>query len=516
MDKRAVIYARYSSHNQREESIEDQVRICQQKAEDDGYEVIRVYADKAISGTTDKRPDFLRMISHAERHDFTRVYIYKTDRFARSRYDSAIYKSKLRKNGVEVVCACESIPEGPDGIILESVLEGMAEWYSANLSQNVKRGLDGNARKGKANGVTKFGLTINKEGYYEINEPEAQMLRDAAKAWIGGQTLRQIADTICLPFKSLHGKRITPGRLSFAFRDEKYRGVNVWNGIRVEGAIPRVFDEELCKQLDEKIANDGRSRRKKNGAYMLSGILFDRNGNPFWGNSGRNHDGKKYNYYRCYETGETYPQEEVEGKVVLAVSELLSDENLADKVADLVIQAQEDAMCEEVDQEIALEKRLDSIVREINKLIDLVAKTEVTDEIVSKLNALQEDKVEISAELDEVKRRAPILTKDHVLFWLKQAREKKDPRELIPGFVSRVLIDSYLVVVEVNIPGVSPVQVPGSELFSLAEEEGFEPSLPRLWVKRFSRPPHSTTLPPLRIGMIGRYVLPRMNDVHRA
>lgn len=124
---KAVIYARYSSHNQRDASIEDQVRVCREDAERRGDEIVGIYADRAVSGTSDRRDQFQKMIADAERADWDVVYTYKTDRFARSRYDSAIYKSRLRKFGKTIVCSAESIPEGPDGIILESVLEGMAK-----------------------------------------------------------------------------------------------------------------------------------------------------------------------------------------------------------------------------------------------------------------------------------------------------------------------------------------------------------------------------------------------------
>lgn len=151
MAEKAVIYARFSSDKQREESIEDQVRVCSQFAASKGFEIVKTYTDEARSGTNAAgRPGFQKMILDAQAQRWTKVIVYKTDRFARSRYDSAVYKAKLRKCGVEIVTAAESVPDGPDGIILESVLEGMAEYYSANLAQNVKRGMEGNALKCKA------------------------------------------------------------------------------------------------------------------------------------------------------------------------------------------------------------------------------------------------------------------------------------------------------------------------------------------------------------------------------
>ena len=146
-----VIYARYSSDNQREESIEGQLRECNDFAKRNDITIIDSYIDRAFSATTDKRPAFQKMIKDSAKNMFDVIIVQKLDRFARNRYDSARYKAQLRKNGVKVISANENISEGSEGIILESVLEGMAEYYSADLSEKVIRGLTENAMKCKFN-----------------------------------------------------------------------------------------------------------------------------------------------------------------------------------------------------------------------------------------------------------------------------------------------------------------------------------------------------------------------------
>ena len=130
---KAVIYARYSSDNQREESIEGQLRECVAFAERSGFTVLQHYIDRAYSAKTDNRPEFQRMINDSQKKLFDVVIVWKLDRFARNRYDSARYKNQLKKNGIKVLSATESISEGSEGIILESVLEGIAEDYYAEL-----------------------------------------------------------------------------------------------------------------------------------------------------------------------------------------------------------------------------------------------------------------------------------------------------------------------------------------------------------------------------------------------
>lgn len=121
---KAVIYARYSSDNQREESIEGQLRECMEYANYNDIQVMGNYIDRALSAKTDHRPEFQRMIKDSYKHAFDCIIVWKLDRFARNRYDSAHYKNILKKNGVKVVSAKEHIGEGSEGIILEAMLEG--------------------------------------------------------------------------------------------------------------------------------------------------------------------------------------------------------------------------------------------------------------------------------------------------------------------------------------------------------------------------------------------------------
>ena len=153
---KAVIYARYSSDNQREESIEGQLRECMAYCKKNDITVLRTYIDRAMSAKTDHRPDFQRMIKDSAKGLFDVIIVWKLDRFARNRYDSAHYKAQLRKYGVKVLSATENISDGPEGIILESMLEGMAEYYSAELSEKVIRGHTENALSASTTAVRRL------------------------------------------------------------------------------------------------------------------------------------------------------------------------------------------------------------------------------------------------------------------------------------------------------------------------------------------------------------------------
>jgi len=146
------LYARYSSHKQNATSIEAQILEITAFAERLGYNIVEQYIDMAISGKSDDRPEFLRMIEDSSKGKFSKIAVYQLDRLARNRYDSAIYKAKLKKNGVKVLSAKENISDDPAGIVMEGVLESMAEYYSAELSQKVNRNMLLNAEKGLYNG----------------------------------------------------------------------------------------------------------------------------------------------------------------------------------------------------------------------------------------------------------------------------------------------------------------------------------------------------------------------------
>ena len=148
MKSKVVIYARFSSHSQTEQSIEGQLRECYEFAKRNDYVVVNEYIDRAISGMTDNRPAFLQMIEDSKKKEFEYVLVYQLDRFARSRYDSANYKAKLKKNGVRVLSARENISDDASGVLMESVLEGITEYYSKELGQKVKRGINESLIKG--------------------------------------------------------------------------------------------------------------------------------------------------------------------------------------------------------------------------------------------------------------------------------------------------------------------------------------------------------------------------------
>ena len=168
----AVVYARYSSAGQKEQSIDGQLAAAYKYAEAKGYQIVHEYIDRAMTGRNDDRDDFQRMLSDTGKHQFSVIIVWKVDRFGRNREEITFNKYRCKKNGVRVEYVAENMPEGPESVILEAVLEGMAEYYSLQLSQNVKRGLLENAKHHKAvSGTPPLGYKLTEDKHFEVPRP---------------------------------------------------------------------------------------------------------------------------------------------------------------------------------------------------------------------------------------------------------------------------------------------------------------------------------------------------------
>lgn len=214
---------RYSSGSQREESIEDQLRECREYADRNGMTVVGSYIDRALSAKTADRPEFQRMIKDSAKGLFEIVLVWKLDRFSRDRYDSAHYKHILKKNSVKVVSAKEHISEGPEGIILESMLEGYAEFYSAELSEKIHRGQKENALKGKNNGGgIPLGYALDKQTQKLVIDPEtAPLVVEIFTRYADGETVRSMIEDFNPGSYNEEGKAVQHEQLQCAAQKPK-------------------------------------------------------------------------------------------------------------------------------------------------------------------------------------------------------------------------------------------------------------------------------------------------------
>ncbi len=307
-----VIYARYSSHSQRDVSIEQQLRACRAFAERLGIRIVKTYEDRALTGTSDKRPGFQQMIRDARSSGWNYVVVYTLDRFARDRYDSAVYKRQLKNCGVKVLSAMENISDDPTGVLMESLLEGLAEYYSKELSRKVRRGHEDNARKCMVNGMLGLGFCKAPDGRYAINEAEAATVLEAFTRVSNNEPFVSIAEDFnARGIPTRKGRKWTRTSMYHMLTNERYAGVYLYDGMRIPDGIPRIvpqdiFDSVQCILHSKPNARrdpSGRTpqkRRRENGTYLLTGKLFCGHcGSPMIGVSGTSHTAAPHFYYTC-------------------------------------------------------------------------------------------------------------------------------------------------------------------------------------------------------------------------
>ena len=306
---KAVIYARYSSHAQREESIEGQLRVCYDYAKREGIDVIREYIDRAMTATNDQRPSFQEMIASSSGGGFDVVLVYALDRFARDRYDAAVYRKKLKDNGVRIISVTQPIDDSPEGVLIESLLEGLAEYYSKNLARGVMRGMRENALNCKAvGGIVPTGYKVDHSTMtYVIDEKMAPVIRQVFDMYANGSTIVEICNHCnAQGYRTNRGRPFTRNSLSTILKNRKYIGVYKFDDIEIEGGMPVIVDRAVFDRVQERILKGNKAKPRKNDdvEFILTGKLFCGHcSKPMVGTSGTSKDGSTYYYYSCRQHG---------------------------------------------------------------------------------------------------------------------------------------------------------------------------------------------------------------------
>lgn len=306
-----VIYARYSSKKQNETSIEAQLKECYEFCRKNNYIVIGEYIDEALTGKNDNRLQFQKMMKDSWQKKFQGIIVYKLDRFARNRYDSAIYKSKLKKNGVRGYSAIENIGDDASGILMESVLEGMAEYYSAELAQKVNRNMMLNAEKGYFNGgKVPFGFdleTIQFNGYKKrkliINKDLQPIVRKIFEMKSVNTKDVDIIDYLkSNGIRNNNGKEFNKCSLQNMFSNKRCIGTTTYNDKEYSNTIPKMIEEELFYKVQEvrKRNKHLSAKNKAKEEYILTSKLFCAECKVLMtGCSGTSKTGVVYSYYVC-------------------------------------------------------------------------------------------------------------------------------------------------------------------------------------------------------------------------
>ena len=418
-----AIYARFSSHNQTEQSIEGQLKVCKEYAQRNSMNIIKIYKDEAKSGTSDNRPQFKQMIEDSKNKTFQGVLVYQLDRFARNRYDSATYKAKLKKNGVRVFSARENISDDASGILMESVLEGMAEYYSAELGQKVVRGMDINAENFFYNGGTvPLGLKLKDvpvpigvngkmviKKQYDIDEEKAQIIKKIFEMYIQDYTMADIIKYLNdRNIKTAYGKEFNKNSIRTIILNKKYVGIYSYKGKDTHNIIPQIIDDDTFYKAQEKLLKnkEAPARARAKTEYLLTTKLYCGECKEMMiGVSGTSKTGKLHTYYGCKGNikhkckKRNLHKNQVEDIVINKARELLTDENIneiANAVYKTACKKQDSTRLKSLQREILnLEKERENLFSSL-KVCDI---DNVRKSIFEEISKMEEQKLKVQTQI---------------------------------------------------------------------------------------------------------------------
>lgn len=406
------------------------MRECHEFALKNGMTIIGEYCDRAISGKTDNRPNFQLLIKDSEKGQFEAVIMYTLDRFARNRYDSAIYKAKLKKNGVRVYYAKQPMPDTPESIILESVLEGYAEYYSENLSRNIKRGMKENALQCLANGGAgmPLGYIVGEDRKYKVDPVGAKIVQKIFQMYADGMSATQIINECNRRgYKTSRGNAFNKNSLRTMLKNDRYIGIYRFADVVVEDGVPPIISRELFNKVQAMLKHNysARARNKAKDNYLLTTKLFCGHcSSAMVGESGTSKSGKLHHYYKCIDRKRNRKcKKAVEKKdwieelvVRFTVQKVLTDENIeriAEKAMGII--EKESADTTYLD---GLQSELKDIKKKIKNLMNAIEQGIITSTTKERMNELELEKNEMEGKIAREEMKKPLLTKERIMYWL--------------------------------------------------------------------------------------------------
>ena len=396
---RAAIYARFSSEGQREESIAAQIRACLDYAEKKDCQVVEKYIDRALSGKSDKRPEFQRMMEDSKNRKFDILLVHKYDRFSRNRYDHAVYGKELEDNGIDLVAVAEDFGTGKEASLMQGILQSLSQYYIENLSEEIRKGHKENALKAVHNGgYAPFGYYIVDQKYY-INELEASYVRRMYEACINKTGYKELVQEMNnAGIRGRRGKAIKYSSIYEILRNEKYAGTYTYKlqegkkkrdkttAIRIENALPSIIDkkewEEVQKIMDAR-KNNGRTAKKE---YLLSGkVLCGECGASMYAYSPTK-NGNTYSYYQCSKKCGigVVRVESVDDAVFSYFKQLLSNSN-KERIYKSLQSYTKSLKLERKASGDSIKKQIDEKQRQIDVYIENMGKSSLPEEILKNM-----------------------------------------------------------------------------------------------------------------------------------
>ena len=457
-----VIYARYSSDNQREESIEGQLRECEEYAAHNEITIIRTYIDRAFSAKTDNRPQFQQMIHDSNTHLFDTVLVWKLDRFSRNRYDSAYYKRILKNNKVHIISVTEPISSTPEGIMLESLLEGMAEYYSAELAEKVARGLKENALKAKFNGgPVPLGYRIDENQHYQIDPVMAPIVQEAFRRYADGEGMKALCEELNRRgIRTGRGRPFTKCSFQSMLKNRRYLGEYRYKDIIAEGAIPAIIDPVTFARVQKRSKQNKivSARTRVNDPFILTPKVFcGKCGAIVAGDSGTSHTGVTHYYYKCGNRKrrssphcdlKAVRKEWLEQMVTHVAIHYILQESIMNTIADMAVAYQ----AEDNPRLPTLRAQLRDVNKRIGNLVSAIEEGVASATTRQRLDELEQQRTGLETSICQEEMKHPELAKDQILQWLQQIKnldldDLRVQRQVVDCFVNSIyLFDDKLII----------------------------------------------------------------------
>lgn len=454
---RGVIYARYSEGpRQTDQSIEGQVADCRTFAQQKGVDVIGIYADRHVSGkSVDGRDEFQRMMHDADRGLFDAVIVWKIDRFGRSREDIAVNKMRLRKAGVQLMYAREAVPDGPEGILMESLLEGLAEYYSADLRQKVVRGLRESAKKGRfVVGKLPHGYKKDADQHIIIDEPAADAIREVFRRHIAGAKTRELQEYLYRHgVTNRAGGMPSPSVVFRILRNERYLGRFSFDGIEIPA--PAIIDQETFDRaaLYFKTSRNNAEGKAKVDYYLTGKCICGLCGSKMTAETGTGKSGMKYHYYKCRTKGcelKPVPKDQLEELVLRhTMDDILREDATIEAIADRIMEIQEKRQAD--DPATMWKAKLKDARRRQKNLIEAI-EAGAGASVVSRLSQVEADIEEYTIEIEKARLQRPVIPREMVVGWLKSFRTEDETihKKILQTFVASVTVLPEEVIIAYN------------------------------------------------------------------
>lgn len=523
----AVGYCRYSSDNQSEASIDAQQRAIREYAKNEDIVIINWYVDKAQTGTTDNRKEFRKMIEDSKQHDFGQVLVYQMDRFARNREDTISYKVDLKRNGVKVVSVTERFDNSPEGKLMEAIVEGIAAYYSDDLSRKTLKNMKENAFNGFVNGGTApYGYKLvprldnngnpmyHKKGHalhdLAIDPERAEAVKIMFNMTLNGHTRGEVIEKLDeLGYKRANGKSFIGTSIDNILRNEKYIGTYKFDCnkkqrlldprlkpdiVKTENALPAIISKDVFDGV-QKILSERRHKQPKNMEenYFLTGKIF-------CGECGKAYNGlrvkmgEKYAYYKCldqlsYKNGkkqENYchnnsvRKDDIEKFVISKIKNMILNDRIIDDVLEEYYLFIKENMSNKSYLDM-LEKQIEDTNKQIENIVNVISQGYANDVLLSQLQKLENQKCEYSDKLakekSEGKYKFP--TREEMKQAYKKAREIIDngnfaeKRKMLHNFINKIFvfkdhIEIYLNVVPTMLTGYIDVEIKHQDVMTLS------------------------------------------------